>query len=111
MYGRKSPRDFVHMDELWEADSEWPSYFIADKVWVYADEYRAELTGDEDYSRILVHANSEEGWQFRRPLAQKQSVAAVLDAIDRPVSQQQLARLGFSRWQGDYNFPAPAPSD
>ena len=91
MYGRKSPRDFVHMDELWEADGRWPSYFIANSVWVYADEYRAELAGDQDYSRILIHAGDDNGWQYRRPLAEKRQVAKVLESIDRPVSQQQLS--------------------
>ena len=106
-YGRKSPRDFVHIDELWQADRRWPSYFIGRQVWVYADEYHAELPGDEDYCRILIHAGPGAGWQYRRSLADKRKVAAVLAAIRQPVSQQQLGDLGFSRWDGDYHFPAP----
>lgn len=106
-YGRKSPRDFVQIDELRDADPQWPSYFIGRQVWIFADEYRAELPGDEDYSRILVHAGPDTGWQYRRPLSEKQEVAQVLAAIREPVSQQQLSELGFSEWDGDYHFPAP----
>jgi hypothetical protein len=50
----KSPRDFVHIDELWEADLEWPDYFLADMLWIFADEYRPGLIGDEDYCRIII---------------------------------------------------------
>ncbi|MEE4192512.1 MAG: hypothetical protein V2I66_13105 [Halieaceae bacterium] len=107
-YGRKSPRDFVQVDELWEADGQWSSYFIRRQVWVFADEYRAELPGDQDYSRILIHAGPDSAWQYRRKLAEKQEVARVLAAIREPVSQQQLSDLGFSPWDGDYFF-ATAP--
>ena len=48
MLARKAPRDFIHVDEFWEADEYWNHYFISSSVWVYADEYRAELPGDED---------------------------------------------------------------
>ncbi len=43
---RKQPRDFVHIDEFWEADAHWPTYYIGNKVWVFADEYHADLSGD-----------------------------------------------------------------
>lgn len=100
MLMRKTPRDFVHVDDLWEADDQWSQYFIAQKVWVYVDEYRAELAGDQDYSRIIVHAASEQGWMFKRPLKDKAAVEAVLKKITRPVSQSQLVQLGFTQWQG-----------
>lgn len=96
MHGRKAPRDFVHVDELWQADEGWASYFIGGRVWVFADEYRAELSGDEDYSRILVQAGDDRSWIYTRPLAKKAEVAKTLDAIERPVSEKQLARIGFA---------------
>jgi len=102
MATRKEPRDFVHLDELWDADRHWPQYFYQHKVWVFADEYRAELTGDEDYSRIVIHGGDDHGWLFSRPLLCKFLVAATLSKIVLPVSERQLQQLGFVRWQGDY---------
>lgn len=97
---RKQPRDFVHVDELWDADKHWQSYFIAHKLWVYVDEYRAELTGDQDYSRIIVHSAPERGWVFKRRLSEKALVETVLEKIQRPVSELQLEKLGFKEWSG-----------
>ena len=97
---RKTPRDFVHVDDLWEADDQWSHYFIAQKVWVYVDEYRAELAGDQDYSRIIVHSTSEQGWMYKRPLKDKAIVEHVLNTIKCPVSEEQLADLGFIEWTG-----------
>lgn len=100
---RKSPRDFVYVDELWEADARWPNYFSRNRIWVYFDEYRAELTGDKDYSRIIIHTAHDEGWIFIRPLNEKDLVKNTLKQVQRPVSQAQLAALGFTPWQGEYN--------
>lgn len=98
----KRPRDFVHVDELWEADEAWRSHFIEGLVWVFSDEYRAELSGDESYSRIIIHAGDNEGWLYIRPLAEKMEVANILSALVRPVSEKQLSQIGFTRWeQGD----------
>ena len=102
MLSRKTPRDFVHVDEFWEADESWSNYFIDGRVWVYADEYRAELTGDEDYSRIVVHAGEDEGWLYSRRLGEKKHVHKILKAIKRPVSEKQLAEMGFTPWKGHY---------
>lgn len=92
---RKSPRDFVHIDELWDADSHWSHYFHAQKVWVYVDEYRAELIGDQDYSRICVQADDQYHWQLSKPLAQKSDIEKTITKINRPVSERQLKQLGF----------------
>lgn len=92
---RKTPRDFVHIDEFWDADEHWPRYFLAQKVWVFVDEYRAELTGDEDYSRICIHADNTHQWQYIRPLSSKQQVHQILSQIKQPVSEDQLQNLGF----------------
>lgn len=90
------------VDELREADEHWDSYFISNKVWIYADEYRAELTGDEDYSRIIIHSDANEGWLYSRRLEDKQQVQATLAAIEIPVSEQQLQALGFIKWKDAY---------
>ncbi len=99
---RKQPRDFVHVDALWEADGAWPHYFLEQQVWIFVDEYRAELSGDEDYSRILIHSGEDEGWLFSRPLTEKPEVDATLDKIKLPVSELQLKALGFTAWKGQY---------
>ncbi|MFT5578381.1 MAG: hypothetical protein ACI9WS_001135 [Paraglaciecola psychrophila] len=99
---RKQPRDFVQLDEFWAADKHWPQYFFQQKIWVYADEYRAELDGDEDYSRIVIHGGLDRGWLFTRPLRCKSTVAATLQKIVVPVSQRQLQQLGFVRWHDEY---------
>ncbi len=99
---RKAPRDFVHIDELWAADSAWPQYFLQQSVWVYADEYRAELTGDEDYMRIIIHSGENQGWIFNRRLKEQAKVHEVLKKIAIPVSEQQLENLGFAMWKDDY---------
>jgi hypothetical protein len=99
---RKAPRDFVEIDELWPADEHWPQTFFEQTVWVYVDEYRADLTGDEDYSRIIIHSSAEEGWLYSRPLSDKQGVREVLKKISVPVSQQQLKSLGFVAWADSY---------
>jgi hypothetical protein len=98
----KQPRDFVHVDEFWEADEHWPRYYIGNKVWVFADEYRAELAGDEDYSRIIIHSNHDTGWLFSRRLKDKSTVEQALQAIQLPVSEQQLEAIGFTRWTDFY---------
>lgn len=102
MQERKSPRDFVYLDEFWEADDRWPHYFIDNKVWMFVDEYRAELTGDEDYSRIIVHSGGDKGWLYSRTLSEKPLVIRTLDKISRPVSEKQLETLGFSPWSDFY---------
>ena len=96
---RKTPRDFVHVDEFWEADESWLRYFFQQKVWVYVNEYRAELTGDEDYSRILIHSGQDEGWLFSRSLKDRNSVHETLQQIEVPVSEKQLEALGFVSWK------------
>ena len=102
MFTRKSPRDFIHVDEFWEADKYWNHYFIGSSVWIYADEYRAELPGDEDYSRIVIHGGKDGGWIYSRRLRHRQKVQKTLKAIQRPVSEMQLAELGFETWQSSY---------
>lgn len=102
MQGGKQPRDFVHIDELWEADEHWPDYYFENKVWIYADEYNAELIGDEDYSRIIVHSSNETGWLFSRPLKDKKTVEQTLKTIQIPVSEQQLEKIGFVPWKDFY---------
>lgn len=97
---RKQARDFVYIDELWEADKYWPHYFIGSQVWIYADEYRAELDGDEDYSRIIINQGSERGWIYKRRLADKPQVIFILKNVERPISQAQLKTLGFIQWSG-----------
>lgn len=99
----KSPRDFVHVDEFWEGDPNWSSYFIGSKLWVYCDEYRAELIGDQDYCRIVVHQGNSTGLIYKRRLAERTQVEAVLAAIEQPVSRQQLVELGFACWQESYD--------
>lgn len=102
MQWKKQPRDFVHVDEFWPADEHWPEYYIDNKVWVYADEYRAGLIGDEDYSRIIIHCNNDNGWLFSRSLEDKESVEQALQAITFPVSQKQLEAIGFIPWKDIY---------
>ncbi|MEH6593745.1 MAG: hypothetical protein V7746_25985 [Halioglobus sp.] len=96
---RKSPRDFVHIDEFWEADDRWNQYYFRKKVWVYFDEYRAELPGDETYSRIIIRSAEDEGWLFSRSLCEKSIVQKTVAKITQPVSEQQLKELGFSAWR------------
>ena len=100
---KKSPRDFVHIDEFWKGDSSWASYFIGDKVWVYYDEYNPGLIGDEDYCRIVVHAGNGNGLIYKRPLSDRPLVDEVLRSMEQPVSEQQLVDLGFQWWRGDYD--------
>jgi len=102
MATRKQPRDFVYVDELWDADSDWLHYFFQQKIWVYVDEYRADLTGDEDYSRIVIHSGHDQGWLFSRPLNKKSVVHSTLFDIHTPVSERQLETLGFVRWKDNY---------
>jgi hypothetical protein len=99
---RKAPRDFVEIDEFWPADEHWPQTFFEQSIWVYVDEYRAELTGDEDYSRIIIHSSADKGWLYSRGLSDKQGVLEVLNKITTPVSQAQLKNLGFVAWKGSY---------
>lgn len=99
----KKPRDFVHVDEFWNADDHWPSYFLGNTVWVYYDEYNPGLIGDEDYCRILVHTSENSGLIYKRPLSDKPELDALLQEIERPVSEQQLVNLGFRWWQGRYD--------
>lgn len=99
----KAPRDFVHVDELWDADCDWPSYFIGNKVWVYYDEYNAQLIGDEDYCRIIVHSGNTDGLIYKRRLSDRSLLDNVLERIERPISEEQLVDLGFKWWRGTYD--------
>lgn len=102
MRWRKQPRDFVELDEFWEADEHWPEYFIDHKVWVYADHYAAEVIGDEDYSRIIIHSGHDKGWLYSKPLQDKNIVEKALGSITIPVSEKQLMDIGFIRWKDTY---------
>jgi len=95
---RKEPRDFVFVDELRDADENWPEYFFSRKVWVYMDEYRAELIGDEDYARILIYVSATKGWQYSNPLKDRAKTHSVLSSLQSPISIQQLVALGFKPW-------------
>lgn len=95
---RKQPRDFVHVDEFWAADNHWDDYFISNQVWVYLDEYRAEVPGDEDYCRIIINGGNERGWIYQRPLSKRTQVLGLLREIEKPVSEAQLSSLGFTQW-------------
>jgi hypothetical protein len=99
----KKPRDFVHVDAFWRADSHWPSYFIGDTVWVYYDEYNPGLIGDEDYCRIIVHSGNTAGLIYKRPLAERPALDKLLEKIQRPLSERQLVELGFKWWFGSYD--------
>ncbi|WP_299770671.1 hypothetical protein [uncultured Pseudoteredinibacter sp.] len=94
---RKTPRDFVHIDEMWDADPSWESYFLKTSVWVYADTFRAELAGDSDYARIVIQGGDDLIWIYSVPLNQSQRLFEVLDKIEKPVKQGQLELLGFNR--------------
>ena len=106
MLSRKQPRDFVHTDEFWPADDAWPHYFFQQKVWVYVDEYNPGVLGDEDYSRIIVHAGSGGGWIYSLPLELKPQVLEVLAAIKHPVAILQLECLGFIPWSEHFKHRA-----
>ena len=99
---RKKPRDFVYIDELREADDNWPNYFLGNKVWVFFDSYDAKLAGDEPYSRIVVCCDNETGWTLQMGCTELDQVRAVANKITTPISQQQLIDLGFSKWHGWY---------
>ncbi len=95
---RKRPRDLVHLDEFWPADENWPSYYLSSLVWIYFDEYGAELIGDEDYCRIIINSGNDSGWVYRRPIAERYDVLSKLEAVKIPISEDQLFSLGFIRW-------------
>jgi hypothetical protein len=99
---RKQPRDFVHVDEFWEADENWSCYFLQNKIWVFVDEYHPGLIGDEDYSRIIIHSGDSSGWLYSRNLKDRQQVHDTLTTIRRPVAEHQLEKLGFIRWHKSY---------
>jgi hypothetical protein len=97
---RKTPRDSVFVDEFREADEHWAQYFIGNKVWLFMDEYRAELAGDEDYIRIIVFSSADEGWQFSRRLDERERVHSILHSLKSPIAENQLVALGFERFSG-----------
>lgn len=94
---RKTPRDFVQLDEMWDGAPDWESYFLHTSVWVYADTFRAELAGDNDYARIVIHGGDGINWIYSVPLAQSHRLNNVLGEIEKPVKQSQLEILGFER--------------
>lgn len=94
---RKTPRDFVQIDELWEGALDWESYFLNTSVWVYADTFRAELAGDIDHARIVIQGGDNVIWVYSTPLAESQALHNVLGEIVKPVEQSQLELLGFVR--------------
>lgn len=51
---RKKPRDFIWLDELRPAGSDWPEYYPGHKVWLNIHEYRASLAGDRSHLRLLI---------------------------------------------------------
>lgn len=99
---RKKPRDFVYIDELREADKEWPNYFLGNKVWVFFDSYDAKLAGDVSYSRIVVCCDNETGWTLHKDWSELSELALIAEQIRAPISQQHLIELGFVKWHGWY---------
>lgn len=99
---RKKPRDFVYIDELREADSSWPSYFLGNKVWVFFDSYNAQLAGDIPYSRIVVSCDNETGWILQKAWTDLAELEEIAKQISSPISQKQLQQLGFVHWFGWY---------
>lgn len=99
---RKKPRDFVYIDELREADKEWPNYFLGNKVWVFFDSYDAKLAGDISYSRIVVSCDNETGWILQKGWTDLELLTRISEEIKTPISQQQLITLGFVPWFGWY---------
>lgn len=102
MASRKRPRDFVFIDDFWDADEAWDEYYLNQSVWVFMDEYHATLAGDEDYCRIIVYSSSDRGWKYSRRLKEREHVHAVSEAIKKPVSEKNLMALGFEPWSGAY---------
>lgn len=94
---RKTPRDFVEIDEMWDGAPDWESYFLNTSVWVYADTFRAELAGDNDHAKIVIQGGEDISWVYSVSLAQSQVLIKVLDEIEKPVKQSQLELLGFER--------------
>ncbi|OUR69241.1 hypothetical protein A9Q77_08555 [Marinomonas sp. 42_23_T18] len=99
---RKKPRDFVYIDELREADNNWPNYFLANKVWVFFDSYKAQLAGDLPYSRIVVSCDNETGWTLHKDWSELAQLELIIEQIKTPISQAQLVKLGFVKWFGWY---------
>lgn len=99
---RKKPRDFVYIDELREADSGWPNYFLGNRVWVFFDSYDAKLAGDIPYARIVVSCDDDTGWELQMDCSELAKVEAIAGKITTPISQQQLMDLGFVKWHGWY---------
>lgn len=94
---RKTPRDFVQLDELWDAADDWGSYFLNTSVWVYADTFRAELAGDKDHAKIVIQGGDDESWMYSVSLSQSHQLTKVINEIEKPVKQSQLESLGFTR--------------
>ncbi|WP_438462955.1 hypothetical protein [Marinomonas sp. PE14-40] len=99
---RKKPRDFVYIDELREADKDWPNYFLGNKVWVFFDSYDAKLAGDISYSRIVVSCDNETGWILQKGWTDLDEIGEIAKTIVSPISQQSLMKLGFVPWHGWY---------
>ncbi len=94
---RKTPRDFVQLDELWDAADDWGGYFLNASGWVYADTFRAELAGDEDHAKIVIQGGDDESWMYSVSLSQSHQLTKVINEIEKPVKQSQLESLGFTR--------------
>lgn len=99
---RKKPRDFIYIDELREADNNWPNYFLGNKVWVFFDSYNAQLAGDIPYSRIVVSCDNETGWILQKEWSELVHLDLIASTMEIPISQQQLVGFGFIKWHGWY---------
>lgn len=94
---RKTPRDFVQLDELWDGADDWESYFLNTSVWVHADTFRAELAGDKDHAKIVIQGGDDESWVYSVSLSQSHLLTEMLNEIERPVKRGQLELLGFKK--------------
>ncbi len=98
---RKQPRDFIWLDDLIQADSDWPDNYPGHQVWINLHEYKATLAGDSSYLKLLISGGNNCNLVWQTTPDGSHELQRILKKITPPLSFKTLKALGFKFHESD----------
>lgn len=96
---RKQPRDFIWLDEFQKALGDWPESYPGSKVWINIHEYKATLTGDASYLRLLISGAHDCNLVWQTAPEAGHVLKKVMASITHPLSFESLKAQGFQYYE------------
>ena len=100
MLSHKRPRDFIWLDELRKAHTDWPEQYPGNKVWLNIHEYRATLAGERPHLRLLISGGPDSHLVWQTTPDGAHEMQRMLNALPKELGHQALQKLGFE-WKED----------